>query len=114
MPSNLPRSVLVSGARTPTGRLLGSLKDFSAADLGGVAIKAARQRAGISGGQTDFFDAAKLMTLDVASEVFLGEGASPEVDRHRSDAGRRAADQPGARAGDGVTSRPSPRTGGSS
>ena len=30
------------------GRLLGSLKDFSGADLGGVAIKAALERAGIS------------------------------------------------------------------
>ena len=34
-------SVIVAGARTPMGRLLGSLKDFSATDLGGVAIKAA-------------------------------------------------------------------------
>ena len=34
-------SVIVNGARTPIGRLLGSLKDFSGADLGGVAIKAA-------------------------------------------------------------------------
>src|SRR4051794_1142338 len=36
------------------GRLLGSLKDFSAADLGGVAIKAALERAGISGDQVDY------------------------------------------------------------
>ena len=49
-----PRSVIVSGARTPMGRLLGSLKDFSAADLGGVAIKAALERAGISGDQVDY------------------------------------------------------------
>ncbi len=48
------RSVIVSGARTPMGRLLGSLKDFSAADLGGVAIKAALERAGISGDQVDY------------------------------------------------------------
>ena len=32
-------SVIVAGARTPIGRLLGGLKDFSGADLGGVAIK---------------------------------------------------------------------------
>jgi acetyl-CoA C-acetyltransferase len=49
-----PRSVIVSGARTPMGRLLGSLKDFSAADLGGVAIKAALERAGITGEQVDY------------------------------------------------------------
>jgi acetyl-CoA C-acetyltransferase len=42
-------SVIVSGARTPMGRLLGSLKGFSAADLGGIAIKGALERAGISG-----------------------------------------------------------------
>jgi acetyl-CoA C-acetyltransferase len=36
------------------GRLLGSLKDFSAADLGGVAIKAALERAGITGDQVDY------------------------------------------------------------
>ena len=48
------RSVIVSGARTPMGRLLGSLKDFSAADLGGVAITAALERAGITGDQVDY------------------------------------------------------------
>jgi acetyl-CoA C-acetyltransferase len=47
-------SVIVSGARTPMGRLLGSLKDFSAADLGGVAIKAALERAGITGDQVQY------------------------------------------------------------
>ena len=41
-------SVIVAGARTPIGRLLGSLKPFSAADLGGVAIKAALQKAGVA------------------------------------------------------------------
>ena len=40
-------SVIVAGARTPMGRLLGSLKDFSGAQLGGVAIKAALERAGV-------------------------------------------------------------------
>ena len=41
-------SVIVAGARTPMGRLLGSLKDFSGADLGAVAIKAALERAGVA------------------------------------------------------------------
>src|SRR5688572_14039651 len=50
----MPRSVIVGGARTPMGRLLGSLKDFSAADLGGIAIKAALERAGITGDQVDY------------------------------------------------------------
>jgi acetyl-CoA C-acetyltransferase len=47
-------SVIVAGARTPIGRLSGSLKDFSAADLGGVAIKGALERAGVSGDQVDY------------------------------------------------------------
>ncbi|WP_079126249.1 acetyl-CoA C-acetyltransferase [Streptomyces sp. ERV7] len=47
-------SVIVAGARTPMGRLLGSLKTFSGADLGGVAIKAALDRAGIGGDQVQY------------------------------------------------------------
>ena len=47
-------SVIVAGARTPIGRLLGGLKDQSAADLGGVAIKGALEKAGISGDQVDY------------------------------------------------------------
>ncbi|MFF5260860.1 acetyl-CoA C-acetyltransferase [Actinomadura viridis] len=47
-------SVLVAGARTPVGRLLGSLKDFSAADLGAHAIRAALERAGITGDQVQY------------------------------------------------------------
>jgi acetyl-CoA C-acetyltransferase len=41
-------SVIVAGARTPMGRLLGSLKDFSAVDLGGVAIRGALGKAGVA------------------------------------------------------------------
>ena len=47
-------SVIVAGARTPIGRLLGGLKSLSAADLGGVAIKGALERAGVSGDQVDY------------------------------------------------------------
>ncbi len=47
-------SVIVAGARTGMGRLLGSLKDFSATDLGGVAIKGALAKAGITGDQVDY------------------------------------------------------------
>ncbi|MEV7771429.1 acetyl-CoA C-acetyltransferase [Kitasatospora sp. NPDC086791] len=47
-------SVIVAGARTPMGRLLGSLKGFSGADLGGVAIKAALERSGITGDQVQY------------------------------------------------------------
>ncbi len=47
-------SVIVAGARTPIGRLLGGLKDQSAADLGGVAIKGALAKAGVSGDQVEY------------------------------------------------------------
>ena len=40
-------SVIVSGARTPIGKFGGSFKDVPAVDLGGAAIRAAVERAGI-------------------------------------------------------------------
>lgn len=49
-----PVSVIVAGARTPMGRLLGSLKDFSGADLGGIAIKGALEKAGVQPEQVDY------------------------------------------------------------
>ncbi|WP_330332685.1 acetyl-CoA C-acetyltransferase [Streptomyces sp. NBC_00536] len=52
--TNNTTSVIVAGARTPMGRLLGSLKSFSGADLGGFAIKSALDRAGISGDQVQY------------------------------------------------------------
>ncbi|HVU61190.1 MAG TPA: acetyl-CoA C-acetyltransferase [Mycobacteriales bacterium] len=50
----MPGSVIVSGARTPIGKLLGSLADFSGADLGGIAIEAALARAGVPGDAVDY------------------------------------------------------------
>jgi acetyl-CoA C-acetyltransferase len=47
-------SVILSGARTPIGKLSGALAGFSGTDLGGLAIKAALERAGLSGDQVDY------------------------------------------------------------
>jgi acetyl-CoA C-acetyltransferase len=47
-------SVIVAGARTPIGRLLGGLKDLTAADLGGVAIQGALDKAGVAADQVDY------------------------------------------------------------
>jgi acetyl-CoA C-acetyltransferase len=47
-------SVIVSGARTPIGKLSGALAQFSGAELGGFAIKAALEKAGIAGDQVDY------------------------------------------------------------
>ncbi|QFG67845.1 acetyl-CoA C-acetyltransferase [Ornithinimicrobium pratense] len=55
-------SVLVAGARTPMGRLLGSLAGFSGADLGGIAIKGALEKAGISGDQVDYVIMGQVLT----------------------------------------------------
>ncbi|HUS60581.1 MAG TPA: acetyl-CoA C-acetyltransferase [Acidimicrobiales bacterium] len=50
----MTQSVIVAGARTPIGRLLGGLKSLSGSDLGGHAIKAALEKAGVSGDQVDY------------------------------------------------------------
>lgn len=47
-------SVIVAGARTPIGRLSGGLKSLSAAELGGVAIQGALEKAGVSGDQVEY------------------------------------------------------------
>ncbi|GAA5157347.1 acetyl-CoA C-acetyltransferase [Pseudonocardia eucalypti] len=58
----MSQSVIVAGARTPMGRMLGSLKDFSGAQLGGVAIKAALERAGITGDQVQYVIMGQVLT----------------------------------------------------
>ena len=50
----MPGSVIVGGARTPIGKLSGSLKSFTAMELGGIAIRSALEKAGISGDQVDY------------------------------------------------------------
>jgi acetyl-CoA C-acetyltransferase len=62
-------SVIVAGARTPIGRLSGSLKDFSAADLGGVAIQGALAKAGVSGDQVDY--------VSMGQVILAGAGQNP-------------------------------------
>ena len=47
-------SVIVGGARTPIGRLLGGLTELSATDLGGRAIAAALERSRVDAGQVDY------------------------------------------------------------
>ena len=55
-------SVILSGARTPIGKLAGSLAGFSGTDLGGLAIKAALERAGLSGDQVDYVFMGQVLT----------------------------------------------------
>jgi acetyl-CoA C-acetyltransferase len=62
-------SVIVAGARTPIGRLLGGLKSLSAAELGGVAIKGALEKAGVSNDQVDY--------LIMGQVIQAGAGQNP-------------------------------------
>ena len=62
-------SVIVAGARTPIGRLLGGLKSLSAAELGGVAIKGALEKAGVSPEQVDY--------LIMGQVIQAGAGQNP-------------------------------------
>lgn len=50
----MPGSVIVAGARTPIGKLSGGLASMSAAELGGVAIAAALERAGVAPADVDY------------------------------------------------------------
>jgi len=62
-------SVIVAGARTPIGRLLGGLKDQTAAQLGGVAIAGALEKAGVSGDQVDY--------VIMGQVILAGAGQNP-------------------------------------
>jgi acetyl-CoA C-acetyltransferase len=50
----MPGSVVVAGARTPIGKLAGALAPCRAVELGGVAIRAALERAGVPPDQVDY------------------------------------------------------------
>ncbi|MBB5624399.1 acetyl-CoA C-acetyltransferase [Sphaerisporangium krabiense] len=54
IPSGMSQSVIVAGARTPIGRLLGALSGMSAVELGGVVIRAALERSGVSPDQVQY------------------------------------------------------------
>ena len=62
-------SVIVAAARTPTGKFLGSLKDFTAPQLGAIAVREAVRRAGI--------DPAAVDECIMGNVVAAGEGQNP-------------------------------------
>jgi acetyl-CoA C-acetyltransferase len=55
-------SVIVAGARTPIGRLMGSLKDFSGSDLGAVAIKGALEKANVAPSLVEYVIMGQVLT----------------------------------------------------
>jgi acetyl-CoA C-acetyltransferase len=66
-------SVIVGGARTPMGRLLGSLKDFSAPALGGIAIRAALEKSGVDPTQVQYVIMGQVLQAGV------GQGAARQA-----------------------------------
>jgi acetyl-CoA C-acetyltransferase len=62
-------AVILSGARTPVGKLLGALKDLSAVDLGVAAVRAAIERAAI--------DAASVDDVIMGNVLQAGNGQNP-------------------------------------
>ncbi|MFC9763535.1 acetyl-CoA C-acetyltransferase [Rhodococcus jostii] len=58
----MPTSVIVAGARTPIGRLQGSLAGFSGADLGGIAIHAALGKAGVAPDRVQYVVMGQVLT----------------------------------------------------
>lgn len=55
-------TVIVAGARTPFGRLLGSLKGFSGVDLGAIAIKGALERSGVPASEVRYVIMGQVLT----------------------------------------------------
>src|SRR5436190_20581758 len=81
--SNNKQALIISAARTPTGRFQGLLKGFSAPDLGAIAIKEAVQRAGISGDQVNEVIMGCVVQAGLgqapARQAALKAGLPPEV-----------------------------------
>lgn len=76
-------SVILSGARTPIGKLSGSLAGFAATDLGGFAIKEALVRAGVSPDQVDYVFMGHVLTAGAgqitARQAALNGGIAMDV-----------------------------------
>ena len=62
-------TVIVAGARTPMGRMSGSLKGFSGSDLGGFAIKGALEKSGVKPEDVDY--------VIMGQVLYAGEGQIP-------------------------------------
>lgn len=81
--SNLNNAVIISAARTPTGRFQGLLKGFTAPDLGAIAIKEAVKRAGITGDQVSEVIMGCVVQAGIgqapARQAAIKAGLPPEV-----------------------------------
>lgn len=71
----MPESVIVAGARTPVGRLMGGLKTLSGSDLGAIAIRGALEKAGISGESVEYVVMGQVLTTG-AGQIPARQAAS--------------------------------------
>src|SRR5258708_16704004 len=55
-------SVIVAGARTPVGTLMGSLKDFAGSDLGAIAIAGALEKAKVPASAVEYVIMGQVLT----------------------------------------------------
>ena len=81
--SNSNKAVIISAARTPTGKFQGALKGFTAPDLGAIAIKEAVKRAGIEGSDVSEVIMGCVVQAGVgqapARQAAIKAGLPPEV-----------------------------------
>ncbi|MBV9515281.1 MAG: acetyl-CoA C-acetyltransferase [Mycobacteriaceae bacterium] len=76
-------SVIVAGARTPIGKLMGSLKDYSGSDLGAIAIRGAIAKAGVPASLVDYVIMGQVLTAGAgqmpARQAAVGAGIGWDV-----------------------------------
>ncbi len=81
--SDRKEAVIISAARTPTGKFQGTLKDFTAPELGAIAIKEAVKRAGIDPAAVDEVIMGCVVQAGIgqapARQAALKAGLPPEV-----------------------------------
>src|SRR6187401_3278697 len=79
----MARSVIVSTARTPFGRLGGGLGAYKAPELGAIAIKAALERAGLEPGEVEYVIMGQVLQAGAgqapARQAAIGAGIPKEV-----------------------------------
>src|SRR3984893_271495 len=76
-------AMIVAGARTPIGKFAGGFKDVPAVTLGGHAIRAALQRAGVEGKDVDYVIMGQVLQAGAgqitARQAAIAAGIPPEV-----------------------------------
>src|SRR5580765_3476353 len=81
--SEIREAVIISAARTPVGKFLGSLKSFSATDLGAIVVRESVKRAGIKAEEVDEVIMGCVIQAGLgqnpARQAALGGGLPPTV-----------------------------------